>query len=255
MEWLFSWEVTSVVVGGGITVAFYGLALNDFKLAKLFILIAAADASWIVRLWGVKTQRTPWQLIGVYTLIVVIGALTIRVLRYVDKKRLLASPNIKGEILEYQPQISWSPRPGIASVVLLKASLVNHSAVPVGIETWMLELIAADGSTYETTETCSLAGWSEARKELHFITAGHSATTTEYKELEDLRNLVREKRLEQGALSEGWLAFAFKDEDINGLCARPRLILTDTLGNRHSIEGAASYDDKNKTEIVDTEGL
>jgi hypothetical protein len=255
MEWLFSWEVTSVIVSGGIAVAFAVLALNNFRLAKLFFLIAAADASGGVVVWRINTQRPLWQSnLGIFILMVGIGALTILALRYVDKKRHQAGPNIKGEILEYQPQIPWSTRPGITSVALLKASLVNHSSMPVGIKTWMLELIDADGSTHETTETCPLAGWSKAKKVPHFITTGHSATTTKYEELEDLRDLVCKRQLEQGALVEGWLAFAFKDEDINVLCARSRLVLTDTLDSRHSIEGAASYDDRNKTEIVDTEG-
>lgn len=44
MEWLFSWEVGSWVVGGAIAAAFSFLALDDFKLAKLFFLLAAGDA-------------------------------------------------------------------------------------------------------------------------------------------------------------------------------------------------------------------
>lgn len=170
-----------------------------------------------------------------------------------QKTQPQTSANIKGEILEYQPQIPWSTRPGIASVALLKVSLVNHFPLAAGIKAWELELIDTDGSTYKTTETCPLAGWSKAKKVSHSITTAHSATTTKYEELEDLRELVRERPLKQGALVDGWLAFAFKDEDINVLCAHPRLTLTDTLDNKHSIEGAASYNDKNKTEIVDTE--
>ncbi len=45
MERLFSWEVTSWVVGIAISCAIGILALNDFRLAKFFFLIAAADAT------------------------------------------------------------------------------------------------------------------------------------------------------------------------------------------------------------------
>ncbi len=61
MEWLLSWEVTSVVVVAVAGFGFAVLALDDFKVAKVLFLIAAADASGGVLMWGAKTQSPTWQ--------------------------------------------------------------------------------------------------------------------------------------------------------------------------------------------------
>ena len=38
------------------------LGENDFRLAQIFFLIAAADASGGVLMWGIKTNGPTWQL-------------------------------------------------------------------------------------------------------------------------------------------------------------------------------------------------
>jgi len=92
MEWLFSWEVSSVVIALAVAVAFAFLSLSDFKLAKLFFLIAAADASGGMVMWGVKTQRPLWQMMsGVFVLMGAIGVVTVLAFRYVDRKQ--SKPN------------------------------------------------------------------------------------------------------------------------------------------------------------------
>ena len=44
-----------------------------------------------------------------------------------------------------------------------------------------------------------------------------------------------------------------KTKEISTFDARPRLVVTDALYGEHVIQGADSYKDKNKTEIVETE--
>ena len=88
LEWLFSWEVTSWAVGLLTAFALGLLALDDYKAAKLFFLIAAADAAGGVVMWGTKARIPTWQLvIAVFILVGGIGALTVLALRYVDSKR------------------------------------------------------------------------------------------------------------------------------------------------------------------------
>lgn len=89
MEWLFSWEVSSWIVGIAIAVGFVFVSLDDFKLAKLFFLIAAADAAGGMLMWGFRTQRPLWQLIiAVFVLMGGVGALTVLLFRYVDHKQI-----------------------------------------------------------------------------------------------------------------------------------------------------------------------
>ncbi len=88
MEWLLSWEVTSVVVVAVAGFGFAVLALDDFKVAKVLFLIAAADASGGVLMWGAKTQSPTWQAVLVTSIaMAAVGALTVLTLRYVDGKR------------------------------------------------------------------------------------------------------------------------------------------------------------------------
>lgn len=88
MEWLFSWEVSSWIVGLGIALAFGFIALDDFKLAKLFFLLAAADAAGGIVMWGIRTTIPTWLLsvvVGLSTGSVAI--LFVLSVRYVDKKQ------------------------------------------------------------------------------------------------------------------------------------------------------------------------
>jgi hypothetical protein len=94
MEWLFSWGVVSVVVAVLIGVGFGFLALNDFKLAKLCFLLAAADAIGGMVMWGVRTDIPPWLRTGIiFASIGLIGVLTVQSFRYVDQKKELKAIN------------------------------------------------------------------------------------------------------------------------------------------------------------------
>jgi hypothetical protein len=88
MDWLFSWEVSSWIVGGTFAAALGVLALDDFKLARVFFLIAAADAAGGIVMWGVKSQNQTWQaVLAVFLLVGSVGALTVLAFRYVDNKQ------------------------------------------------------------------------------------------------------------------------------------------------------------------------
>jgi hypothetical protein len=56
LEWLFGWEVTSVLVAILIGIAFAVLALSDFKIARVFFILAAFDAFGGVAMWGAKSN-------------------------------------------------------------------------------------------------------------------------------------------------------------------------------------------------------
>jgi len=87
VEWLLSWEVVSVV---SVALAAAGqgfIGLEDFKLAKLCFLLAAADAIGGMVMWGIKTDVPPWMRIGiVFVSIGLIGVLAVQSFRYVDRK-------------------------------------------------------------------------------------------------------------------------------------------------------------------------
>lgn len=88
LEWLFSWEVVSVIIGIALTIAFGVLALDDYRLAKLLFLIAAADASGGFVMWGIRSNRPTSQVVSIAFLVMgCIGALTVWSFRYVDAKR------------------------------------------------------------------------------------------------------------------------------------------------------------------------
>jgi hypothetical protein len=104
MEWLFSWEVVSVLVTLLISIGLGALALDDFKLAKTCFLIAAADALGGVVMEGAKSNSGPW----VKTLIVFlvaggIGVLLTWGMKYVDVKK--ESKEAKEAAL---PDLHWS---------------------------------------------------------------------------------------------------------------------------------------------------
>jgi hypothetical protein len=87
MEWLLSWEVTSVVVGIIIAIGLGVLALDDFKLAKLFFLLAAADATGGIVMWSVKTDVASWMRnVIIFCAVGAIGVIVSQSLRYVGRK-------------------------------------------------------------------------------------------------------------------------------------------------------------------------
>ena len=88
MESLFSWEVTGVMVSIFITIALGVLAMSDYKLAKTFFLLAAADAAGGVLMWA-KRSPLPYWVVGLIAFVVVgcIAVLTLQSFWYVDRKR------------------------------------------------------------------------------------------------------------------------------------------------------------------------
>ncbi|HEV7219849.1 MAG TPA: hypothetical protein VGN39_13325, partial [Terriglobales bacterium] len=86
-EWLFRWDITSVVVPACVGIAFAVLAFDDFKLSKVFFLIAAADASGGALMWGIKTENRSWQtLLVIFAVVGSIGVLTVLCFWYVNGK-------------------------------------------------------------------------------------------------------------------------------------------------------------------------
>jgi hypothetical protein len=94
MEWLFSWEVTSVVVALAISVALGVLALNDFWPAKFLFLIAAADAiGGTIMSISRSGLSASWQGVLVFVAGGSICLLLFLSFRYVDSKKDKASAN------------------------------------------------------------------------------------------------------------------------------------------------------------------
>lgn len=82
-----------VVALAGTALAFVGL--NDFKLAKLFFLVAAADASGGIVMWGVKSNRPLWQMmLLVFMCMGIVGVFAMLAIRYVDKKKEAMNPTL-----------------------------------------------------------------------------------------------------------------------------------------------------------------
>jgi hypothetical protein len=102
MGWLFSWGVTSVIVVAFASLGQGFVALKDFKLAKLFFLLAAADAAGGIVMWGIKTDVSP--LVRILTVFVgmgLVGVLAMQSIRYVDRKKVEKEnpPDISGEFV------------------------------------------------------------------------------------------------------------------------------------------------------------
>jgi hypothetical protein len=88
VEWLFSWEVASWFIAAFIAAAFAFLAMDDFKLAKLFFLLAAANAVGGIAIWGAKCSLPGWQRNAIIFLLCGgLGVLCTQAFRYVDAKR------------------------------------------------------------------------------------------------------------------------------------------------------------------------
>jgi len=108
-EWLFSWEVVSVIVALAISIGLGVLALSDYKLAKLFFLIAAADATGGVLMWGRKSELPHWAIgLIVFAAVGGIAVVTLRALWYVDSKksRAVMPVTVTPDHIEFQRVMS-----------------------------------------------------------------------------------------------------------------------------------------------------
>jgi hypothetical protein len=89
MEWLLSWEVSSVVVGLFITVALGVLALGDFKIAKVCFCFAAGYAAAGIFMWEAHSKLSSGGQIGVGILaLFFVFLLLVAALRYADQKEV-----------------------------------------------------------------------------------------------------------------------------------------------------------------------
>jgi hypothetical protein len=111
IEWLLGWEVTSVAVVAFATIALGVLALADFKLAKLFFVLAAADAAGGIIMWGIHSRSPTWLVVLiVFVLVGGIGVLTVLSFRYVDSKEPIPTPSLVfvfGTPLGDNDSVSW----------------------------------------------------------------------------------------------------------------------------------------------------
>lgn len=118
VEWLLSWEVSSWIVGVTIAIALAVLAFEDFELAKAFFLVAAADASGGVVMWGTKSRLPTLQLsLLVFILMGIVGALCVLSLRYVDHKRELKKPSITSKSFPPSGPSSLPDKPSLLFVI------------------------------------------------------------------------------------------------------------------------------------------
>lgn len=77
-----------MVVGISISVGLGVLALDDFKLARTFFLIAAADAMGGTIMWGANTTVPPWiRTLSVFALGGTVAVVAVQSGRYVDRKK------------------------------------------------------------------------------------------------------------------------------------------------------------------------
>jgi hypothetical protein len=90
MEWLFSWELSSWLVGGFVATAFAFLGFDSFKPAKLCFLLATTDAIGGIAMWGAKWTLPMWaSSLGVIAMSGAIGFLALLSFRYVDQRKEL----------------------------------------------------------------------------------------------------------------------------------------------------------------------
>jgi hypothetical protein len=111
MEWMFSWEVTSVFVSLLIGIALAVLALDEFRAAKIFFSLAALDAIGGLVMWGSTTSIRPsLSTAFVFLLVGGAGVALLQTIRWVDRKREVkeVTPVVeKGE----QPRSLEIPKP------------------------------------------------------------------------------------------------------------------------------------------------
>jgi hypothetical protein len=140
MDWLFSWEVTSVLVTLFISIGLGVLALGDFRLAKTVFVLAAVDAISGTISWGLNTTLPGWVRTGiVFALTGGLGVLCVQSLRYVDGKKpadIEAQPRFPtaAEIVEEihkQSQVQATLRADLEYLFFgrdaLYFSYINHS--------------------------------------------------------------------------------------------------------------------------------
>jgi hypothetical protein len=141
MEWLFSWEVASWFIAGFIAAAFAFLAMDDFRLAKLFFLLAAADAAGGIVMWGTKANLPGWQrTVIIFLLCGAVGVLCVQAFRYVDMKRgskegAKGQPDLKFEF----SNTFWGERDG-RLMFIVAGTVLNPHGPDTGLANWQISL-------------------------------------------------------------------------------------------------------------------
>jgi hypothetical protein len=124
LEWLFRWEVTSVIVVAFATLGVGFVALDDFKLAKSCFLIGAFDAAGGMMMWGVHTNLPTWErMLVVLVLVGGTGVLFVESLRYVDEKSARKIPPSSSAAQDGNP---INPKPSYPA----SAQPDTHSTIP-----------------------------------------------------------------------------------------------------------------------------
>lgn len=150
MERLLSWEVTGWVVGVGLSVAFAFVSTQDYRLAKLFFLIAAADALGGTAMWSSRTHPLWRACLLAFFLTGGVGVLGVLAFRYTDHKR-----DTQRDAGQLQPQ----PGPKTPSLVFVFGAPLgdNDSA------TWIM-LLKHFGP--DTAYNCQVEFFDDDRKNL-----------------------------------------------------------------------------------------
>jgi hypothetical protein len=93
LEWLFSWEVASVIVAIAIGTALATIAPKACKAAKTCFLLASADAIGGVTMWGAKNPSSTWlSAMLVFVACGIFGLSALFLLEYVGLKEAQERP-------------------------------------------------------------------------------------------------------------------------------------------------------------------
>jgi hypothetical protein len=157
MEWLSSWEVTSFVVGALVGCAFAVLGMDDFRLARLFFLLAAADAAGGIVMWGIKANLPEWQRsLLVFLLCGAVGVLCVQAFRYVgarrkakegrkDQRSSATLPPQNAPQLEFEfSNTFWGERDH-RLMFIVAGAIFNRHGPDTGLTNWQMNLASLPG--------------------------------------------------------------------------------------------------------------
>lgn len=153
MELLFRWEVTSVVVVFLVGIGLAVLALNDFKRAKLFFLLSAADAIGGTAMAIDKSGIPSWAMgITAFLGCGLIGLMLLASFRYVDRKeaekRTTSPPAPTDPELEGRFSfVATTPRTGVQDSQVLIDFFIKNTGAPSVVDHIILMAHSVSGRT------------------------------------------------------------------------------------------------------------